>query len=91
MRPPIPEDYFRERVAERYDESAADMLDSAVVEPVVDVLVELARDSAALEGVEVPSEHGFAAVADSSSSRIARDASANALKQLAVREVPRGV
>jgi len=48
------EDYFRECVAERYHESAADMFDSAVVEPVVDFLVELARDGAALEGVEVP-------------------------------------
>jgi SAM-dependent methyltransferase len=41
--------YFDERVAERYDESAADMFDPAVVEPVVDFLAELAGDGAALE------------------------------------------
>jgi SAM-dependent methyltransferase len=45
----VPEDYFGERVAERYDESAADMFDPAAVDPVVDSLVELARDGAALE------------------------------------------
>jgi SAM-dependent methyltransferase len=45
----VPEDYFGERVAERYDESSADMFDPAVVDPVVDFLVELARDGAALE------------------------------------------
>jgi SAM-dependent methyltransferase len=41
--------YFDERVAARYDESAADMFDPAVVEPVVDFLVELAGDGRALE------------------------------------------
>jgi SAM-dependent methyltransferase len=41
--------YFDERVAARYDESAADMFDPAVVEPVVDLLVELAGDGRALE------------------------------------------
>jgi SAM-dependent methyltransferase len=41
--------YFDERVAARYDESAADMFDPAVVEPVVDVLAELAGDGRALE------------------------------------------
>jgi SAM-dependent methyltransferase len=46
---PVPEDYFGEHVAERYDESAADMFDPAAVDPVVDFLVELARDGAALE------------------------------------------
>jgi SAM-dependent methyltransferase len=45
----MPEDHFGERVAERYDESSADMFDSAVVDPVVDFLVVLARDGAALE------------------------------------------
>src|SRR2546429_9182808 len=45
----MPENHFGERVAERYDESAADMFDPAVVAPVVDFLVELAGDGAALE------------------------------------------
>jgi len=45
----MPEDYFGERVADRYDESAADMFDPGVVAPVVDFLVELARDGATLE------------------------------------------
>jgi SAM-dependent methyltransferase len=41
--------YFNERVAARYDESAADMFDSAVVDPVIDLLVELAGSGRALE------------------------------------------
>jgi SAM-dependent methyltransferase len=41
--------YFDERVAARYDESAADMFDPAVVEPVVDFLAELAASGRALE------------------------------------------
>ena len=41
--------YFDERVAARYDESAAEMFDPAVVEPVVDFLVELAGSGRALE------------------------------------------
>jgi SAM-dependent methyltransferase len=41
--------YFGEEVAARYDESSAEMFDPAVVEPVVDVLVELAGDGRALE------------------------------------------
>jgi SAM-dependent methyltransferase len=41
--------YFDERVALRYDESAADMFDPAVVEPVVELLVELAGSGRALE------------------------------------------
>ena len=45
----MPEDYFGERVAARYDESAADMFDPAVVGPVVDFLAELAGGGAALE------------------------------------------
>ena len=45
----MPEDYFGEGVAERYDESSADMFDPAVVDPVVDFLAELAGDGAALE------------------------------------------
>jgi SAM-dependent methyltransferase len=45
----VPEDYFGERVAERYDESAADMFEPAIVDPVVDFLAELAGRGAALE------------------------------------------
>jgi hypothetical protein len=45
----MPEDHFGERVAERYDESSADMFDPAVVDPTVDFLAELAGDGAALE------------------------------------------
>lgn len=45
----MPEDYFGEHVAQRYDEDEAEMFDPAVVEPVVDFLVELAGDGAALE------------------------------------------
>ena len=45
----MPEDYFDERVAARYDESAADLFDPAVVDPVVDFLVDVAGDGAALE------------------------------------------
>jgi SAM-dependent methyltransferase len=41
--------YFDERVAARYDESAADMFDPASVDPVVDLLVELAGAGRALE------------------------------------------
>ena len=44
----MPEDYFGEDVAERYDQDA-EMFDPAVVDPVVDFLVELAGDGAALE------------------------------------------
>jgi SAM-dependent methyltransferase len=45
----VPEDHFGEQVAERYDDSAADMFDPAVVDPVIDFLAELADDGAALE------------------------------------------
>jgi SAM-dependent methyltransferase len=41
--------YFDERVAARYDESAADMFDPTVVDPVVDLLIELAGSGRALE------------------------------------------
>ena len=41
--------YFDERVAARYDESAVDMFDPAVVDPAVDLLVELAGGGRALE------------------------------------------
>ena len=45
----MPEDYFGEAIAARYDESSADMFDPAVVDPVVAFLTELAGDGAALE------------------------------------------
>jgi SAM-dependent methyltransferase len=41
--------YFDERVAARYDETSAAMGEAAVVEPVVDLLAELAGDGRALE------------------------------------------
>ncbi len=41
--------YFDERVAATYDESAAEMFDPAVVDPAVDLLVELAGSGCALE------------------------------------------
>jgi SAM-dependent methyltransferase len=41
--------YFDERVASRYDESEADMFDPVVVDPIVDVLLELAGEGPALE------------------------------------------
>ena len=41
--------YFDERVAARYDESAVEMFDPAVVDPVVELLVELAGSGRALE------------------------------------------
>jgi SAM-dependent methyltransferase len=41
--------YFDERVAARYDESSPEMFDPAVVDPVVDFLVELAGSGRALE------------------------------------------
>src|SRR5215218_8151510 len=45
----MPRDYFGGRVAERYDESSADMFDPAVVDPAVEFLAELAGEGAALE------------------------------------------
>ena len=41
--------YFGERVAARYDESSPELFDPAVVDPVVDLLVELAGGGPALE------------------------------------------
>src|SRR5215212_2204754 len=43
------EDLWGERDAEWYDELAADMFQPAVVDPIVDVLADLAGDGAALE------------------------------------------
>jgi SAM-dependent methyltransferase len=45
----MPEDHFGERVAARYDESAADMFEPAVVEPAIDFLADLAGHGGALE------------------------------------------
>jgi SAM-dependent methyltransferase len=45
----MPEDYFGEHVAARYDESSAEMFDAAVLDPAVDFLADLAGKGAALE------------------------------------------
>ena len=45
----MPRDYFGERVAERYDDTSAEMFGPSKVEPVVDCLVELATGGSALE------------------------------------------
>ena len=45
----MPEDYFGERVAAKYDETSGEMFDPAVVGPTVELLAELAGDGAALE------------------------------------------
>jgi SAM-dependent methyltransferase len=48
--PGPPENHFGERVAERYDETSADMFEPSVVDPAVDFLATLAgTDGAALE------------------------------------------
>jgi SAM-dependent methyltransferase len=45
----MPEVYFNERVAARYDAEFADMFEPAIVEPAVSFLAELARGGRALE------------------------------------------
>ena len=45
----MPKYFFAERVAERYDETSADMFEPVVVSPVVEFLAGLARDGTALE------------------------------------------
>ena len=45
----MPQDYFGEHVAARYDESSAEMFEAAVVGPAVDFLADLAGDGPALE------------------------------------------
>jgi SAM-dependent methyltransferase len=45
----MPENYFGEQVAARYDQTSADMFDPAVVDPTVDFLADLAGSGAALE------------------------------------------
>jgi SAM-dependent methyltransferase len=45
----MPEDYFDERVAERFDDRYADLADPAVVDPIVDFIADLAGGGSALE------------------------------------------
>src|SRR5215210_2279686 len=45
----MPTDYFGERVAERYDDSTADLAAPEIVDPIVNFLVDLAFDGTALE------------------------------------------
>src|SRR6478672_273608 len=45
----MPKNYFGEQIAERYDDTSADMFEPAQVIPVVDFLAELATDGTALE------------------------------------------
>src|SRR5437762_8580614 len=45
----MPEDYFGEPVAARYDESSADMFEPTAVDPIVAFLADLAGGGAALE------------------------------------------
>ena len=45
----MPENYFDEEVAERYDEDSADLFDPDVVEPIVSFLADLAGEGRALE------------------------------------------
>src|ERR671922_2869762 len=45
----MPQNSFGARVAERFDERYAHLAEPAVVDPIVDFLVERARDGAALE------------------------------------------
>lgn len=45
----MPEDYFDEDVAERYDSGSPEMFETAAVDPVVSFLAELAGDGRALE------------------------------------------
>jgi SAM-dependent methyltransferase len=45
----VPEDYFGQEIAARYDETSAEMFAPAVVEPAVDFLAELAGTGSALE------------------------------------------
>jgi SAM-dependent methyltransferase len=46
---PLPEDYFGEEVAARYDDSESPMFTAEAIEPAVDFLADLAADGAALE------------------------------------------
>jgi len=45
----VPDDFFGEPVAARYDAAAAEMFDAAVVGPAVDLLAGLAGDGRGLE------------------------------------------
>jgi hypothetical protein len=62
-------DHFGERVAARYDESAADMFEPAVLDPAVDFLADVAG-------------HGVALELGISTGRIALPLSARALERL---------
>src|SRR6476620_1853751 len=45
----MPQNYFGEQIAERYDDTSAEMFEPAKIDPVVDFLAELATDGTALE------------------------------------------
>lgn len=45
----VPNSYFNEQIATRYDATSADMLDPAVIGPAIDFLADLAAGGAALE------------------------------------------
>ena len=45
----MPQDYFGEQVAARYDDAQGEMFQAAAIDPVVDFLADLAGDGAALE------------------------------------------
>jgi len=45
----VPQDYFGEQVAARYDDAQGEMFQAAAIDPVVDFLADLAGDGAALE------------------------------------------
>jgi SAM-dependent methyltransferase len=45
----VPENHFGERVADRYDESEAEMFEPGVLDPIVDYLADLAGDGPVLE------------------------------------------
>ena len=45
----VPNSYFNEQIAARYDATSAGMFDPAVVEPAIDFLADLAAGGAALE------------------------------------------
>ncbi len=45
----MPKDYFGERIAKNYDDTSAEMFEPAKIDPVVNLLAELATDGTALE------------------------------------------
>jgi hypothetical protein len=50
----VSKDYFGERIAERYDETASDMFDPSAVNPVVDFLADLASTVPRWNSASVP-------------------------------------